>query len=471
MNNFVGREVELAQLRQAFLAPNPQIAVVYGRRRVGKSALIAKALEGTPFLNFEGLEDQSTQQQLDNFCLQLRRQTGISIGERPKTWREALLLLEPWLRKNQGCIVLDELQWMANYRHAMVSDLKMVWDQVFSRMAGVNLVLSGSIASFMLDKVVHSRALYGRTDRVIHLRPFQLKDTRRMLPQFGATECLEAQMMFGGVPKYLELIGNGPSLYLAVEDLAFSENGFLCQEYERIFTSHFGRNEEFSKILGALAKHPYGLLRKELSRKAEVDTGGGLSRHLFDLESAGFITGLRPMDRPVQSRILSYRICDAFIRFHHALMSQTHRANPQLSSRTSFSQLVHRPAYHTWRGHALENLCLQHSHEIAARLGFHGVDYTCGPWFRSKASGECGYQVDMAYARADHVITLCEIKSSRNPIGAKVIEEVQTKVALMQEAFPRHRIQPVLIHDGPLTKEVHYTPYFESRIDALSLLE
>lgn len=208
---FVGRDRELAQLRAFLDRSQPSIAVVYGRRRVGKSALIRKALDGRPALYFEGLENQPTSVQLSSFRLQLATQTGPG-GEKeaPKTWREAFLLLEPVLKQTPACVVLDEFQWMANYWSAAVSDLKMVWEQYLSRIPGVSLIMCGSIASFMLKKVVKGSALYGRTDRVIHLREFCLAETREMLPDYGTDELLDAYMMLGGIPNIRNCCGITP---------------------------------------------------------------------------------------------------------------------------------------------------------------------------------------------------------------------------------------------------------------------
>ncbi|MCK4305940.1 MAG: AAA family ATPase, partial [Candidatus Eisenbacteria sp.] len=263
---FVGRNTELSQLRHTLDRPAPSIAVVYGRRRVGKSALVRKALEDRPAWYLEGLENQPTSEQIASFCLQLSRQTGeVAADNHPKNWRQAFLLLEPVLKKQPACVVLDEFQWMANYRSAIVSDLKMVWDQYLSQIPGVSLILCGSIASFILNKVVKGSALYGRTDRVIHLREFSLAESAQMLPQYGTDELLDAYMILGGVPKYQELSRDYPSLYLAIEDLAFRENGFLVDEFDRIFVSHFGRNDSYSRIIATLAEHPYGMFRKALS--------------------------------------------------------------------------------------------------------------------------------------------------------------------------------------------------------------
>ena len=183
---FVGRKEELRLLEKLFTGRSSRVAVVYGRRRIGKSVLIRKALESREALFFEGLENKSRKRQLDNFTFQVANQISL-LKDRPAvgTWEEALMLLVPALKKNPACIVLDEFQWMANYRTEMVAELKMVWEQYLAPIPGVTLILCGSIASFMTTKVVRSSAFYGRTDIVIHLKPFKLDETRQMIAGKG----------------------------------------------------------------------------------------------------------------------------------------------------------------------------------------------------------------------------------------------------------------------------------------------
>ncbi len=149
---------------------------------------------------------------------------------RATSWREAFAHLYNELKAETAHIVLDEFQWMANYRSEIVSDLKMMWELHISRLNGTTLILCGSIASFMITKVIKSSALYGRTDLVIHLRGFLLPETNEMLESQGQSETIEAQMMVGGVPKYLELIRDSASVYSAMEELAFTETGYLDVE-------------------------------------------------------------------------------------------------------------------------------------------------------------------------------------------------------------------------------------------------
>lgn len=74
------------------------------------------------------------------------------------------MALSEALEKRPMVIVLDEFQWLANYRSELVSTLKMVWENYLSRKPGRTLILCGSIASFMTTKVLKSSAFYGRVD-------------------------------------------------------------------------------------------------------------------------------------------------------------------------------------------------------------------------------------------------------------------------------------------------------------------
>ena len=452
---FVGREVELAQLARFLSRKQASVAVIYGRRRIGKSCLIREALGDAPALHFEGLENRPKKEQIQAFLVQLSHQTGAkAVEQAPRTWREAFLLLEPVLRRQPACVVLDEFQWMANYRVEIVSDLKMVWDQYLSGIPGVSLILCGSIASFMTTKVIRSSALYGRTDTVIHLREFQLHETRSMLPRYGMDELLEAQMVLGGVPKYLELAGEHPSLHLAMDALAFTENGYLATEYDKTFTSHFGRNPEYRSIVEALARHPHGLFRKELAQAAGVEVGGGLSDHLTDLELAGFISSVIPFDKPPTSRLIKYCLSDAYLRFYFAFIRPRLRSTVSGSQRRPFSALTQSGKFQNWRGRAFEHVCTQHARRIAEILGFSGIDYICGPYFRSPRKNVEGLQIDLVFDRADNVMTLCEMKCSRRPVGAAVLTEIAKRAEVLAQEFPTRTIQPVLVLHGEPTPAV-----------------
>jgi AAA+ ATPase superfamily predicted ATPase len=113
---FIGRRAEMEALGAFLQRDRPSVGVIYGRRRIGKSLLIRKALEGRKGLFFEGLENRPKREQIKAFVFELVRQTGLSPGVGTiGTWRQALALLEPVLRKEPACVVFDEFQHNRRY--------------------------------------------------------------------------------------------------------------------------------------------------------------------------------------------------------------------------------------------------------------------------------------------------------------------------------------------------------------------
>ncbi len=467
---FVGRNEEVNALRLAIDAREAKVALIYGRRRIGKTALIRKAIGKQPALFIEGLENRPTQVQIASFLDQASRQFRKKIPH-ATTWQAALMALDQALEKRPIVIVLDEFQWLANYRSELVSTLKMVWENYWSRKPGRTLILCGSIASFMTTKVLKSSAFYGRVDLTIHLQGFRLTETARMLSKRGFAEILDAQCFTGGVPKYLELLADAPSIPLGMEKHAFRADGYFVEEYERIFVSHFGNGGDFQRIIRVLADSPYGLGRRELATKTDIAEGGTFSQHLHDLEAAGFISSQRPFDKGHETRLIRYHLSDPWISFYHAFMRTRLKQIREGGKRDLFITLRQTGAFRSWMGRAFELVCMRHSDQIARLIGFEAISYDVGPWFRAPRKGALGVQIDLAYDRDDKVITLCEMKRQTAPLGRAVITEVERKVELLRQEFPRRSIQSVLVVDGPISKDVEASGYFHRIIQADELLK
>jgi AAA+ ATPase superfamily predicted ATPase len=467
---FVGREPESQLLATVIRSPEPRIAIVYGRRRVGKTSLIRAVVGKSPALFIEGLENQSKQAQITSFLRQVQEQIGKDLGP-ADSWMEALLRLHRYLGKRRMVLVLDEFQWLANYRQELIGTLKMVWENYLSRVPGRTLILCGSIASFMTTKVLQGSAFHGRADAVIHLQGFRLAETAAMLKRRGFNEVLEAQCFTGGVPKYLELLSDAPSVQLGIEREAFSPSGYFVEEYQRIFVSHFGRNAEYERLVHALASSPYGLSRRELAADADVDEGGMLSQRLYDLEAAGFISSHRPLDKPAQSRLIRYYLSDPWISFYYAFLRTRIKQIRTGGRKDLFAAIRQSGAFRAWMGRAFELVCMRHAARLAELLGFAGIDYEVGPWFRAPRRNLAGVQIDLAFSRADHVITLCEMKRQTIPLGKSVIVEVERKAEILQAEYPRHTIQRVLVSDGPVSREVERSGYFFKIVQSKELLD
>ncbi len=460
---FIGRDREQKLLRAwEKRLPEGQLSVIYGRRRIGKTRLVQEVFGNSRLLRFEGLEGQSTAAQQRHFLDQLASLTGRReyAAIRSANWTEILEFLADYVASEAKpseplILFFDEFQWMAADRVDLVSRLKFVWD---NRLVGlpVHLILCGSVSSFLVRKVLHSKALYGRIHLEIHLRPLNLPEVVPFMSRRSLREVVDLYMALGGVPQYLEMVDSAKSTLLNLHELCFSPHGFLVDEFERIFASHFGRNPHYQKIVATLARKP-NASRDALTRACKLASGGSLTQYLDELELAGFIERYVPVGRPLDSRINRYRLSDPYLLFYFKFIRPV-RKQIKAGQDLPASRFLPEKKLFPWRGIAFERLCLAHADLIAAKLGFSAVSYEAGSWF-ARADSSLGAQIDLMFIRADRVITLCEIKYRNGKIGKGAIAEVQTKVT----TYPNRAgmsIEPVLISASQVTHDLTDEGYF-----------
>jgi hypothetical protein len=139
------------------------------------------------------------------------------------------------------------------------------------------------------------------------------------------------------------------------------------------------------------------------------------------------------------------------------------------AQRDIFTRLSQTGRFYAWRGRAFEEVCMRHTQRIAHILGFSGIDFSCGPYFRAPSRTKTGLQVDLLFSRADNVLTLCEMKCSAAPVGKGVVTEVEKKAQFLHAAFPSKTIQRVLVLHGEPSSELVKTGYFYKIIRSADL--
>ena len=477
MSEFIGRQRELGSLQTLFSSGKSSISVVFGRRRIGKTSLIREACKGMDVLYLEGIENQGKQTQISSFLFQLKIQAGleefsVKREEKPSSWSEALYLLVDLLKdKENPVLVLDEFQWLANYRSSLVAELKMLWDQYFSKIPNFQLVLCGSIASFMLTKVVRSKALYGRIDLIINLKQLSLKESAEHLPRCGEEELLLAYLLVGGVPKYLELLrSEDSSIMQKISAGSFLEEGYFRNEFDKIFVSHFGSKKVYQEIIRLLNRRVFGLSRDEILQSTSSSGGGQLTKELFDLESAGFISSFVPFDKKINSKLKRYRIADIFLSFYLEFIEPA--KNESYPDPNHFlNSIVHSSKFKSWLGYAFELMCFSHHREIAKLLGFSGVQYRVGPYFRHAKHGVLkGCQLDLVFERADKITIVCELKHSERKIPLDVGRVLSEKLLEIPQ-FEKKTIQRVLVTNSDMSMDLKQSGKFSSVVKSSKLLQ
>ncbi|MBR0092649.1 MAG: ATP-binding protein [Lachnospiraceae bacterium] len=410
----ISRHEEKQLLNDAVSAKESQFIAVYGRRRVGKTYLVREVFHNRFTFQHAGLANEGTKQQLRSFSDSLEA-AGLSGFDVPKDWLGAFTLLKELTRKSKDrkkIIFIDELSWMDAPKSDLMAALENFWNVFASARKDVVLIICASATSWMLDRVIHNRGgLYNRLTDRIHLKPFTLCECAEYVSYKGLVmsrdQIMEAYMILGGIPFYWSLMKKGRSLAQNIDEMIFSEDAYLKEEFYYLFASLFKRPENYIRIIAALAKKKGGLTRNELADDSKLSASGNLTRMLSELENCGFIRKYAPYGSKKKGTL--YQLTDNFTLFYFQFMEKN-AGDPKL-----WSHLSNSPKKNVWAGLAFERLCLLHTEQIKKALGISGVQTEFFSWQckEDKDRGLEGSQIDLLMVRKDQVINLCEMKYSQ----------------------------------------------------------
>ncbi len=311
---FVDREEELEFLERAYRSPAPQLLIIYGRRRIGKTELILRFLRDKPHIYY--LAD------LESGISQLKRfKRSAELLLRDETFRRAefrdwedlfVALLDRWESRERLVIAMDEFPNLVRVNPAFPSILQRVWDLYLSK-ADVMLILTGSSVSVMEDEALSSRSpLYGRRTGQWKLGPISPEHLGEFLP-YREEDLARTYGVTGGVPHYLNLFDPRLPFWDNVETLALRKGGFLYEEAEFLIREELRDPSNYKSILEALARGATKL--GEVCNLTGLDRGL-VSKYLNVLERLDVVAGERPYGSGPRSRGKRYRIRDPYMRFY-----------------------------------------------------------------------------------------------------------------------------------------------------------
>lgn len=418
MDNLIGREVEIKELKEALESPHAELVALYGRRRVGKTYLINTVYQKEMLIELTGLNSPNLVEQLENFGLKIFEtfQLPLSISH-PQNWLQAFHVLKQILTtqikdREKSVIFFDELPWFDTHKSGFLAAFDNFWNTWASRQQNLVVVICGSAASWMIQNIVNNKGgLHNRITRRIRLMPFNLYETEQFLQSqyiyFDRYQLLQLFMAMGGIPHYLKAIRRGESIIQAIDRLCFTNDGLLSSEFQNLYTALFGSSEKHEAIIEALTDKPSGMTRKEILTACQFNSGGGLSKLLDELLESGFISEYTPFNHISRDNI--YKVSDEFSLFYLKFMK-----NSRTYGTGTWQTKSSGASWKTWCGLAFENICLKHVPQIKKALGITGVYTEQSAWrYTAKEPDEQGAQIDLLIDRQDNCINLCEIKFSQ----------------------------------------------------------
>ena len=231
---FYNREEELAQLKnikEKAFNDHSKLIVLTGRRRVGKTLLIFKALEDEPFIYlFVGRKNEADL--CSSYISEIAQKLDVFVPPMDRFVDVFRFLMEQGTTRKFS-LVIDEFQEFMNVNESVYSDIQNYWDQYRTR-TKINFVVSGSIYSLMVQIFQDKKEpLFGRADATMRIRPFTINVLKEIMrehkPDYTNDELLALYTFTGGVPKYVELLVDNKALTIPkmIRQICQSDSPFL----------------------------------------------------------------------------------------------------------------------------------------------------------------------------------------------------------------------------------------------------
>ena len=445
----IGRVKELEILSNACQANESKLIAVYGRRRIGKTYLInhmfGEHTKECVFFRFTGsyMLDSSTQK--DNFIEAIYDWFRVKPQNPVENWMGAFNFLKRILQEVQNnrkiVIFLDELPWIDKKNNSgFIGALGYFWNEFALNNKNIILILCGSNSSWIKNKIFEdsSGPLYQRLDIKIHLRPFDLKETKEYLlneKKFTIDDktVAETYMVFGGVAKYLSLLDASKSIAENIDELIFNIDGHLNKEYSDILKSLFDTKASYyASIIAILSQKQSGLTQTEITKALGEKSGSKIKEAMEELSEAGFITALSKLSSKINA---NYIISDPFVLFYNKWVSRFSKNELISLQKPYFSSVMGTQSYAVWSGFAFEILCIVNIELYLQTRMTKGLAKSYGYWSFAGNDEDKGAQIDfiVEYENSVYDIVECKFYNKEFVISKEYKENLLHKIEMFKK--------------------------------------
>lgn len=424
---FYNRVRELDVLEGARRSSRAELLILYGRRGVGKSALLAHAFADTRHIFYRATR-RTLSLQLDTLTAMVREAYPDEFIPQPFASFEVFLAFLAHLAEARPAepvvAILDELPYLADVDAGLLTTLQHWWD-AHKRLPNLKLLLAGSYLAFMERQVLDANApLYNRRTGSLKLAPFDYAEAALFFPKYSPRERVEAYAILGGMPSYLEQFDPGRGLEENLIATVLRRNTYLNEEPDWLLLEDLRRDVTYGSILRAIAtgqRRPSDIARA-IGKAAAQDVSAQLGA-LLDLELIRREVPITERGQP-RSRTSLYFLADNYLAFWYryvdpgrSLIAQGLGERVLARIRASFHEHVSRPPFEEvcrqflWRAYA--------GGMLPAGLEFDAV----GTWW------DGGHEIDVVAMEGNRTVLIGSCKWTNARVGLRELRALQAALA------------------------------------------
>jgi len=307
---FVNREQELDFLNRKYAENSPQMIVLYGKRRIGKTEIIKKFMEdkeGVYILCTNDSEQENIKEMKNKFASLTGKNYFRDIN--PSSFYELFQYLSEEMGTKKAVIAIDEFPYLIELNRGVVSVFQKICDELLVK-NNIFLILCGSSMGMMETEVLgYKSPLYGRRTGEWKVSPMSFQHMNSFFKNYEKTDLFRIWAICGGVPYFLRKLDSSLSVEENIREKILKKGEVLYNEPRILMREEFREPKVYTLILKYLS---LGYNKQgEISSVTGIEKGN-LSKYLSVLQNLHFIEHVLPLGRRKGG---IYEINDPFFRF------------------------------------------------------------------------------------------------------------------------------------------------------------
>ena len=410
MNKFYCREEELKKMNARYDSKNFECIIIYGRRRVGKTALINEFCKDKPTIFFSALNTtgQENLEALSKAIMSFERPDTIS-SPLFKDYDAALDEITALSTDTRIVFVIDEYPYLAKAKPAISSMLQHLIDHKWSH-SKLYLILCGSSMSFMENQVLGQESpLYGRRTVQFKIKPLDYRETAVFHPELSCTDNALIYGITSGIPHYINKLNVKSDLDEALLTNLFDRSSYLYEEPANLLKQELREPAIYNAIIKAIAEGASHL--NEIVTKTG-ETSGTCTNYIKTLIELGIVKKETPITEKTGKKTI-YLLADNFFRFWYRFVPSNISAIDSGRIKQNYTRAV-KQFFPDYMGLIFEKMCqdylLYYANELPIYLN------KLGQWWGTDKNKKKQVQIDIVGTPAEgneYIICSCKYRNEK----------------------------------------------------------
>lgn len=417
---FIGREKELNTLNKLYRSNKFEFAVIYGRRRVGKTALINEFAKDKDTIFFTGVETNA-KQNLDNFsrCI-MEYNTGMAVNTSFPNFQAALEHVFELAETKRIVLVIDEYPYVARASKSLASTLQLLIDKNKDT-SKLFLILCGSSMSYMEDRVLAYKApLYGRRTAQFKIEPFEFFEACRYFKNLSDEDKALTYGIVGGTPQYLIQFDDNLSIEENIKNTYLNPASSIFEEPNNLLKQEVREPAIYNAVITAIATGSSKM--NEISNKIQEDTSV-CAAYIRNLITLGIIKKEAPYGEN-GSRKTIYSIEDNMFRFWYRFVPENASVISRGATDLAYSRIA--PQLQSYMGGVFEDICKQYLWKLLLE-GKCAVNFSdIGRWWGTNPKTKSQEEIDIMGVDKDFAL-FGECKWTNEKVDLGVLETLEER--------------------------------------------